>query len=95
MKDEDVQAFMRETVKIIQYMGMDIVKLQTMVYNLLDDMGKMDRVPCHSCGEEIIRPLLPNIPLEDMCPMCGSDLFEKSQTSVEDWDNGVVSDESE
>ena len=95
MKDEDMQMFMRETVNIIQHMSIDIVKLQTMVYNLLIDMDKMDKVSCHSCGEEIMRPLISNIPLEDTCPMCGSDLFDKSQTSFEDWDNGVVSDESE
>ena len=33
MKDEDVQTFMRETVNIIQHMSIDIVKLQSMMYN--------------------------------------------------------------
>jgi ribosomal protein S27AE len=93
MKDEDMQTFMRETVKVVQYMGNDIMKLQMMVYNLLDDMGKMDRVICPSCNEEVIRPILPNIPLEDVCPSCGEGLFDKNQMSIDDWDNGITREE--
>ena len=93
MKDEDLEMFMRETVKVIQYMGNDVMKLQMMFYNLLDDMDKMDRIICPSCNEEVIRPILPNIPLEDVCPSCGGDLFDKNQMSIDDWDNAKIEEE--
>ena len=93
MKDEDLETFMSETVEVIQYMGNDVLKLQMMFYNLLDDMGKMDRVICPSCNEEVIRPILPNIPLEDVCPSCEEGLFDTTQTSVEDWDNTKTEEE--
>ena len=93
MKDEDMQMFMRETVKIIQHMGNDIVKLQMMFYNLLDDIGKIERAVCPSCNEEVLRPLLPNIPLEEVCPACGESLFDKNQMSIDDWDSGITREE--
>jgi hypothetical protein len=93
MKDEDLEMFMRETVKVIQYMGNDVMKLQMMLYNLLNDMGKMDKLICPSCKEEVIRPILPNIPLEDVCPSCGGDLFDKDQMTIDDWDNAKVEEE--
>ena len=93
MKDEDIQMFMRETVRIIQVMGNDVVKLQMMLYNLLSDMGKIERLVCPSCNEEVLRPLLPNIPLEEVCPSCGESLFDKSQMSIDDWDNGITREE--
>jgi hypothetical protein len=93
MKDDDLEMFMRETVKVINHMGNDVMKLQMMFYNLLDDMGKMDRVICSFCNEEVIRPILPNIPLEEVCPSCGESLFDKNQMSIDDWDNGITREE--
>ena len=93
MKDEDIQMFMRETVRIIQVMGNDVVKLQMMFYNLLSEMGKRERLVCPSCNEEVLRPLLPNIPLEEVCPSCGESLFDKNQMSIDDWDNGIRKEE--
>jgi hypothetical protein len=74
-------------------MGNDVMKLQMMLYNLLNDMGKMDKLICPSCKEEVIRPILPNIPLEDVCPSCGGDLFDKDQMTIDDWDNAKVEEE--
>jgi len=94
MKDEDMQTFANETVNVIQHMGNDVVRLQMLVDNLLEDLGKLNKISCPSCEEEILRPEVKGIPLQDICPSCQSSLLDGEQTSFEDWDNGAE-DESE
>lgn len=81
-------------VNAFEQVAFDYAKLQTMFFALLDDLDKTDTLCCSECNEEVMRPLLPKLPIESTCPMCGGDLvIDASQTTVDDWDNAKVEEE--
>ncbi len=81
-------------VNAFEHVSFDYAKLQTMFFALLDDLGKTDTLSCSECSEEVMRPLLSKLPVENTCPMCGGDLsIDASQTTVNDWDNAKVEEE--
>jgi len=81
-------------VQAFEQVSFDYMKLQTMFFALLNDLGKTDTLYCAKCDEEVLRPILKDIPLEQCCPMCGDELsIHMHQTSVEDWDNAKIEEE--
>ena len=81
-------------VNAFEQVSFDYSKLQTMIFALLEDLGKTDTLTCSECNEEVMRPLLSKLPIEEICPMCGGDLIKDvSQTTVDDWDNGTTEEE--
>ena len=81
-------------VQAFEHVSFDYAKLQTMFFALLQDLGKTDTLSCSDCDEEVMRPLLSQLPVENTCPMCGGDLvIDTSQTTVDDWDNAKVEEE--
>jgi uncharacterized paraquat-inducible protein A len=95
MKDEDIETFIGETTKVIQMIALEQMKIQTLLYSLMEATGHLQKIPCPSCEEQVLRPDLPNVQQNDNCPACDSPLFEGTQTTFEDWDNGAGADESE
>ncbi len=82
------------TIHAFEQVAFDYAKLQTMFFALLQDLGKTDTLSCSECDEEVMRPLLSQLPVENTCPMCGGGLvIDTSQTTVDDWDNGKVEEE--
>tara|TARA_R100000388_G_scaffold27005_1_gene21071 strand:+ start:265 stop:576 length:312 start_codon:yes stop_codon:yes gene_type:complete len=93
---EHIQTFMTQTVQAFGIVDNQLSKLNILLFALLKEMGKSEDVVCANCGESITRPLIDGLPKQDDCPTCGENLFGKTQTTVEDWDSGlIVDDESE
>jgi PHP family Zn ribbon phosphoesterase len=65
----------------------DLMRLHHLLYTMLDNDGKLERIVCHSCEQEVLRPKLDNLEQSDDCPNCGKDLYKGKQTSIEAWDN--------
>lgn len=93
---EHIQTFMTQTVQAFGIVDNQLSKLNILLFALLKEMGKSEDIVCANCGENITRPLIDGLPKQDDCPTCGKNLFAKTQTTVEDWDSGlIVDDESE
>ena len=93
---EQIKTFMGQTVQAFGIVDNQLSKLNILLFALLKDMGKSEDIVCANCGENITRPLINGLPKQDDCPTCGENLFARKQTTVEDWDSGlIVDDESE
>jgi predicted RNA-binding Zn-ribbon protein involved in translation (DUF1610 family) len=92
---QNVQTFMEQTIQAFGVVDNDLRKLNFLLFALLREMGKVEDVKCTNCGNDVIRPLIEGLPKQNDCPLCGEDLFAGSQTTVEDWDSGLITDESE
>ena len=92
---QNVQTFMEQTIQAFGVVDNDLRKLNFLLFALLREMGKVEDVKCTNCGNAVIRPLIECLPKQNDCPLCGEDLFAGSQTTVEDWDSGLITDESE
>ena len=62
----------------------EVMKHNTLIYALLDDMNKMEKIICENCKEEVARPILKGIANNDECPSCKRSLFIKTQVSLDD-----------
>ena len=93
---EQIQTFMGQTVQAFSIVDNQLSKLNIILFALLKDMGKSEDITCANCGEQITRPIINGLPKQSECPTCGEDLFGDKQTTVEDWDNGLImNDESD
>ena len=92
---QNVQTFMQQTIQAFGVIDNDLKKVNFLLFSLLREMGKVEDVKCTNCGNDVIRPLIEGLPKQNDCPLCGEDLFAGSQTTVEDWDSGLITDESE
>tara|TARA_A200000159_G_scaffold160830_1_gene181617 strand:+ start:508 stop:816 length:309 start_codon:yes stop_codon:yes gene_type:complete len=92
---QNVQTFMAQTIQAFGVIDNDLKKVNFLFFALLREMGKVEDVECVNCGNAVIRPLIEGLPKQTDCPLCGEDLFAGSQTTVEDWDSGLITDESE
>ena len=90
---EDVKTLASEVTKILQLMGGDLMRLQTLVYTHLEEEGKVEKLICNNCKEELLRPNMKAIEKSDICPHCGEDIFGAEQTTFENWDDGVSGEE--
>ena len=91
--NEVIGNFSREVSHVLQILGADVIKIQTMLYNHLDEEGKIERINCNNCGEELLRPNIRNVDKSDDCPACGENIFGNKQTTFENWDNGKINEE--
>lgn len=93
---QQVNTFMGQTVQAFTVVDNQLSKLNIVLFALLKDMGKSEDITCANCGERVTRPLINGLPKQDECPVCGENLFDNKQTTVEDWDSGLImNDESE
>jgi len=88
-----ISEFGNEVAQVFQIMGADIVRLQTMVYNHLEEEGKMERIVCAECQGELLRPNIKGVEKSDDCPSCGKDVFGNKQSTFENWDAGLTNEE--
>ena len=92
---QNVQTFMEQTIQAFGVIDNDLRKVNFLLFALLREMGKVEDVVCANCENPVIRPLIEGLPKQNDCPLCGEDLFAGNQTTVEDWDSGLITDESE
>ena len=59
------------------------MKHNVLIYALLEDMGKMEKITCVNCKDEVARPTLSGLEQNDDCPSCGKNLFGTEQTSLD------------
>jgi formylmethanofuran dehydrogenase subunit E len=90
---DDVKALASEVTRILQIMGGDLMRLQTLVYTHLEEEGKIERIVCANCKEELLRPNMKDIEKSDICPHCGGDIYGTEQTTFENWDDGISGEE--
>ena len=90
VKQEDFENFVQEVAHVISVIGADVMKMQTIVYNLLDEMGKVEKPTCVSCKEKLLIPVVQNIDRSDDCPNCGENIYGNEQTTFESWDEGIT-----
>jgi hypothetical protein len=67
---------------LIRAVGSDIERLNVIVFSLLDELGKAEKIQCVNCEHEIYRPLLEKLPVEDICPVCGNPTDELVQEKL-------------
>ncbi len=87
VEQEAFENFVREVAGVISIMGADIMKMQTIMYNLLDEMGKIEKPICVACKEQLMIPVVKNVDKSDICPNCGENIYGKEQTTFESWDD--------
>jgi formylmethanofuran dehydrogenase subunit E len=85
---EDFERFVREVAGALTMIGADLGKMQTLLYASLNQQGFIDEVKCPHCKEELMIPTLPDIEKSSVCPACGEDIYEGTQTTFETWDLG-------
>lgn len=61
----------------------EVMKHNTLIYAMLEDAGKMEKIVCENCGEEVARPVLKGLDNNDDCPSCGESLFIKKQVKLD------------
>ena len=87
---EYMHKFMGQTVEALTVVDSQLSKLNTILFALLKDMGKVDDINCQKCGENITRPAIEGLPKKDECPACEENLIFDRPTTVDDWDNSSV-----
>ena len=92
---QKTQTFMEQTIQAFGIIDKEMQKQGFLLFALLREMGKVEDVVCANCENPVIRPLIEGLPKQNDCPLCGEDLFAGNQTTVEDWDSGLITDESE
>ena len=93
---QHTQTFMEQTIQAFAIIDNEMQKQSLLFFALLREMGKVEDVTCVNCGNPVVRHMIEGLPQQDICPICGENLFKGSQTTVEDWDSGlIVNDESE
>ena len=93
---QNTQTFMEQTIQAFGLIDKEMQKQGFLLFALLREMGKVEDVVCVNCGNPVVRPMIEGLPQQDICPICGENLFKGSQTTVEQWDSGlIVNDESE
>lgn len=75
---------------LIRAVGSDIERLNVIVFSLLDELGKAEKIQCVNCDNDIYRPLLEKLPIEDICPVCGNPTDELVQEKLD-----VIAEEEE
>lgn len=92
---EDFENFVKEVAHVISIMGADVMKMQTIMYNLLDEMDKVEKPICVSCKETLLIPIVQNVEKSDICPNCGENIYGSEQTTFESWDNEGITQDGE
>jgi len=88
-----INAFGKEVGNALMLMGNDLMKMQNLLYLHLQEEGKLEKLTCTSCSNELLRPTVKGIEKSDNCPACGKNIFADKQTTFEDWDSGKTEEE--
>ena len=62
----------------------DILKLNHLIYALLDRDGLITKIECANCGKEVIRPELEGVEHSEDCPHCGQNLHKTTQATLDE-----------
>ena len=62
----------------------DILKLNHLIYALLDKDDLITKIQCPHCKKEVIRPELEGIEQSEQCPHCGKGLYGESEQTTLD-----------
>ena len=68
----------------------DLMKVNRLLYAVMEDMGKLEKLNCASCGEEILRPNLDGLEQTEDCPACGRNIYGSDQTTLDDLQKGMA-----
>ena len=68
----------------------DIMKLNHIVFGMLDEQGKITRITCVNCKEEAIRPEIEGIENTEDCPNCGRNLHKPEQINLQDMQSAII-----
>jgi PHP family Zn ribbon phosphoesterase len=93
VKQEDFERFVNEVAQAINFIGSDLGKVQTIMYNLLDELGKLEKPTCVNCETQLMIPIVKNIIKNENCPYCGENIYGSEQPTFVDWDAGTVAEE--
>jgi|TARA_R110002012_G_scaffold125464_2_gene276989 formylmethanofuran dehydrogenase subunit E len=85
----EINEVKREFSSFANAAATDIMKLNHIIYGLLDEAGKISRIECVNCKEEAIRPNIEGLENSDICPNCGRNLFNKEQTTLDDMHRAI------
>lgn len=64
----------------------DILKLNHLIYAMLDKEGLITKITCVNCKKEVIRPELDGVEQSEDCPHCGQNLHNSTQVSLSEVD---------
>ena len=62
----------------------DILKLNHLIYAMLDKEGLITKIECANCGKEVIRPDLDGVDHSEDCPHCGQNLHKSTQVTLDE-----------
>lgn len=62
----------------------DILKLNHLIYAMLDKEGLITKITCVNCKQEVIRPELDGVEQSDNCPHCGQNLHKTTQATLDE-----------
>ncbi len=78
-----------EFANFAQAAANDILKLNHLIYAMLDKEGLITKIECANCGKEVVRPELEGVDHSEDCPHCGENLHKSTQTTLDE----VISEE--
>jgi PHP family Zn ribbon phosphoesterase len=73
----------------------DIMKLNHLIYGLLDEAGKITKIICINCKKEAVRPDIEGIEQSENCPHCGRNLHKSEQITLDDLHRGNMTESGE
>ena len=80
---QELSEFRNEMSQFANVMVAEVMKHNTLIYAILEDAGKMEKITCENCGEEVARPVLKGLENNDECPACAESLFVKTQVKLD------------
>ena len=89
---EHINKFMQQTVHAFSLVDKQLSELNSVLFALLKDMGKLEDADCESCGKNITSPVINGLSKKKECPTCCESPSKYKQSAVEDWDRGSAKD---
>ena len=90
--DKELQDLKREFAGFANAAATDIMKLNHIIYGLLDEQSKISKITCVNCNEEAIRPDIKGLEQSDICPNCGRSLHKTEQINLQDLQDAVLTE---
>ena len=92
--DVELKELKRDFASFANAAATDIMKLNHIIYGLLDEQGKISKVTCVNCKQEAIRPDIEGLEQSDECPNCGRNLHKTEQINLQDMQNAVLKNDA-
>jgi len=91
---KQLEALTQEIAVAINMLGADILRTQKLLFALLKETGHLTEMNCPHCKEGLMIPTgLADIEQSDKCPNCGENIYEGTQKTFENWDDGIIGEE--